>query len=135
MYCPECGNNLNELEKQCREEFDRKHAQYFHNLEAVRGHQWYWRGAWIGLVIDFLLLCFVFWLGNWSGNGFLEIVHRIAEKSYVPLFAPFLFPIMTAMVGGMFGLEGVVAEKEQLYEKFKETWGLPENAKTTKEST
>lgn len=125
MYCPECGNNLNELEERCREEFESKHRQYFHNLEVARGHQWYWRGAWIGIVIDLLLLCFVFWFGNLPGIGFLEIVHHIAEKSYVMLIAPFLIPIVTAMGCGMLGSAGVVVEKEQAYQRFKETWGLP----------
>lgn len=133
MYCPKCSHNLKGLEEQCRKEFDRKHAQYFHNLEAVRSHRQYWLGVRIGLVIDFLLLCFVFWLGNWSGSGFLEIVHRIAEKSYLPLFVPFLFPILIAMACSMIEFEDVDVEEEQAYRKFKETWGLPEDVEATKE--
>lgn len=129
MHCPECGNNLNGLEERCREEFKKKHGQYFHNLEVARAHQWYWRGAWIGIAIDLLVLCFLVGMGGWSWDGFLEIVHRVSEKSYLLLFMPFLIPFMCAMSCSVLSFARVDVEEEQAYRTFKETWGLPGRCK------
>lgn len=123
MYCPECGNNIGGLDEKCEEEFEKKYGQYFHNLETVRRHQWYWRGAWVGVAIDLMVLCFLIGVGGWSWDGFLETVRRASEKSYLLLFMPFLIPLVSAIACSVLASESVDVEEGQLYRKFKDMWG------------
>lgn len=133
MHCPECGHDLNGLEKNCREEFDKEYGQYFRNLQKVLGHQWYWRGAWIGLAIDLVLVCFIFLLGNWSWNELLGIINRaVSEKDYTVFIMLFFIPLVIAVGGHVIAFHGVFVEEEQRYERFKETWGL-KHTEVTKE--
>ena len=127
MHCPGCGLDIEGLEERCREEFNLIHGQHFHNLEVMRGHRGYWHGAWIGVAIDFLMLCFIFGIGGWSWDGFLEIVHRAFGKSYFLVFMPVIMPIVTAIAGSKFASDGVEVEKEQAYQKFREMWSGCQN--------
>ena len=134
MYCLHCGTNIDGLEEQCRSEFNRKHAQHFYNMRMVYSHQWYWRGVWIGIAVDFLVVCFLMmWMDSWSWNGFLEVIHRISKKGYILFLMPIVFPFVTAMARDMFAIASVDAKEERLYQKFKETWGLPKHVEVTKE--
>ncbi len=123
MYCPECNHCLDGLEEKCRQDFNREWGQYFHNLGMIRIKKWYWRGMWIGVLVDFLLICFFFGLGGWSWSGFLKLANHMWEKDVILLLVPVFIPIMAAMVGALLVFENADIEEKQAYQKFRETYG------------
>ena len=135
MRCPGCGEiiNMDELERICREDFNLAHGSHFEKQEKERKSRWFWRGFSAGVVLDLFIVCFLWVAGGWSWDGFIAIIHRMAEKSFVVSFAFFFMPLVIAMICGMLGSEGVDVEEEQAYRKFKEGWGGCKYVDTTKE--
>ncbi|TSC79436.1 MAG: hypothetical protein G01um101429_423 [Parcubacteria group bacterium Gr01-1014_29] len=138
MRCPGCGENVDtdELEKLCREDFNTAHGQAFHNLRMILDHHWYWCGVWIGIAVDLVIVFSLWgWMSDWSWswNGFLEMVRRVSEKSYLLLAAPFLIPIITAVVGDKLSSADMDVKEEIAYQKFKEEWNGCKDVGTPKE--
>lgn len=124
MHCPMCGENIDGLEEKCRREFDKKYGRYFHNIRIIRKHQGCWRGVWAGVSINLLLLVFLFGLGGWSWDGFLQGANRMLEQSYILLLGGLVIPVICAYSGVLLALEYVDAKEEVAYEEFRATYGF-----------
>lgn len=128
MNCFHCGKDigtLEDLEAMCRTDFDSLYGEHFNMLENTSKKKVFWRGFWIGVGIDAVMLFVLIVVGGWSWSGVSELLLRIQEKSSIVVFFLFVLPFVFAMTGSMFASAGVRDEEEHAYERFKKTWNAP----------